>query len=83
LDPTTCIEVSNTYTDLFIAGKPEDARRAADKLESYGPPDPVKANIEHFVTTVGSQPNDPDLDMNRIPIQNWVLQICPNALKPG
>lgn len=62
----------------MLARKPEDARSSADTLEKYGPPDSVKAAIEHFVTTVGAQPNDPDLDTNRDTITGWVKQICPS-----
>jgi hypothetical protein len=63
----------------MVAQKPQSARGAADTLEKYGPPDPVRAAIEHFVTTVGAQPNDPDLDVNRDLITGWVKQICPNV----
>ena len=41
------------------------------------PPDPVKAAIEHFVTTVGAQPSDATLDANRSSIANWLKQMCP------
>ncbi len=63
----------------MVAHKPEDARRFADTLEKYGPPDPAKGAIEHFVTTVGAQPNDPDLDANQNLITGWIKQICPNV----
>jgi hypothetical protein len=63
----------------MVAGNAADARTSADTLEKYGPPDPVKAAIEHFVTTVGAQPNDSDLDANRDLITSWIKQICPNV----
>ena len=63
----------------MVAQKSEDARRFADTLEKYGPPDSVKAAIEHFVTTVGAQPTDPRLDANRDLITGWLKQICPGV----
>jgi hypothetical protein len=79
LDQSSCLDISFTKDNLMVAQKPEDARRFADTLEKYGPPDPVKAAIEHFVTTVGAQPNDPDLDANRNLLTGWIKQICPNV----
>ena len=79
LDESTCLDIGLTKDNLMVASKPESARSSADTLEKYGPPDPVKAAIEHFVTTVGAQPNDPDLDPNRDLITGWVKQICPNV----
>lgn len=81
LDDSTCFDIGFAKDNLMVARKPEDARRAADTLEKYGPPDQVKAAIEHFVTTVGAQPDDAALDTNRDLITNWVKQLCPN-LKP-
>jgi hypothetical protein len=63
----------------MLASNAADARRSADTLEKYGPPDPVKAAIEHFVTTVGAKPNDSDLDANKDLIMGWIKQICPNV----
>jgi hypothetical protein len=79
LDQATCLDISFAKDNLMVAQKPESARSSADTLEKYGPPDPVKAAIEHFVTTVGAQPNDPDLDANRDLLTNWIKQICPNV----
>jgi hypothetical protein len=79
LDQSTCLNISFTKDNLMVAQKAEDARRFADTLERYGPPDPVKAAIEHFATTVGAQPNDPDLDANRDQIIGWIKQICPTV----
>ncbi|OBH88650.1 hypothetical protein A5678_15890 [Mycobacterium sp. E2733] len=62
-----------------MAQKPEDARKFADTLEKYGPPEPVKVAIEHFVTTVGAQPNDTDLNANREALTAWIKQVCPNV----
>ena len=61
----------------MLASKPEAARKAADTLEKYSPPDPVKAAIEQFVTTVGAQPSDATLDANLSSIANWLKQMCP------
>jgi hypothetical protein len=78
-DQSTCLDISFTKDNLMVAQKPEDARKFADTLEKYGPPDPVKAAIEHFVTTVGAQPNDPDLNTNRDALTGWIKQVCPNV----
>ncbi|MBI3689978.1 MAG: hypothetical protein HY239_04755 [Mycolicibacterium aromaticivorans] len=61
-----------------MATSADKARANADTLEKYSPPDPVKAAIEHFVTTVGAQPTDADLDANRNAITDWLKGICPN-----
>jgi hypothetical protein len=63
----------------MVAQKPEDARRFADTLGKYDPPEAVKAAIEHFVTTVGAQPNDPDSDTNQKQLTGWIKQICPTV----
>jgi hypothetical protein len=78
-DASTCLDISMAKDSLMLAGKPEDARKNADILERYNPPDAVKAAIEHFVTTVGVQPNDPDADATRAPITSWLKQMCPNV----
>lgn len=79
LDQSTCLDISFAKDNLMVASKPENARKYADTLEKYGPPDPVKAAIEHFVTTVGARPDDPDLNSNRDLITGWLKQICPNV----
>ena len=79
LDQSTCLDIAFTKDNLMVAGKTEDARKYADTLEKYSPPDPVKAAIEHFVTTLGAQPNDPDLNANRDLVTGWIKQICPNV----
>jgi len=81
-DESTCLDISFAKDNLMVAGNPGDARRYADTLEKYGPPDPVKAAIEHFVTTGGVQPNDADLDANRNLITDWLKQICPTLKNP-
>jgi hypothetical protein len=63
----------------MVAANPASARTPADTLEKFGPPDQVKAAIEHFVTTGGAQPNDPDIDANRNLITGWIKQVCPNV----
>ena len=78
IDDSTCLDISSTKDDLMLAASPDKARKSADTLEKYSPPDPVKAAIEHFVTTVGARPNDPDIDANRNLIMGWLKQICPN-----
>ena len=76
-DESTCYDLGAAKDSLMLATKAENARKNADALEKYDPPDTVKAAIEHFVTTVGAQPSDPDLDAQRTLIANWLKQICP------
>lgn len=78
-DQSTCLDISFAKDNLMVANNPEKARKYADTLEKYGPPDTVKAAIEHFVTTGGAQPNDADLNSNRDLITNWIKQACPNV----
>jgi hypothetical protein len=79
LDDSTCLDIGFAKDNLMVAGDAGTARKNADTLEKYSPPDPVKAAVEHFVTTVGAQPNDPDLDANRNLITDWLKQVCPNV----
>ncbi|WP_156745650.1 hypothetical protein [Mycobacterium sp. ACS4054] len=79
LDQSTCLDVSFAKDNLMVANNPEKARKYADTLEKYGPPDNVKAAIEHFVTTGGARPDDPDLNANRDLITGWIKQVCPNV----
>jgi hypothetical protein len=78
LDDPTCLDIGFAKDNLMVATTADKARANADTLEKYSPPDPVKAAIEHFVTTVGAQPTDADLDANRNAITDWLKQICPN-----
>jgi hypothetical protein len=77
-DESTCYDLGAAKDSLILASKAETARKAADTLENYNPPETTKAAIEHFVTTVGAQPSDPALDANRTLIANWLKGICPN-----
>ncbi|CPR05338.1 hypothetical protein BN971_00563 [Mycobacterium bohemicum DSM 44277] len=79
LDQSRCLDIAFAKDNLMVATQADAARRAADTLEKFSPPDPVKAAIEHFVTTLGAKPTDPDLDSNRDQITNWIKQICPNV----
>jgi len=76
-DESTCYDLGMAKDNLMMSTKPENARKYADTLEKYDPPDSVKSAIEHFVTTGGAQPSDPDLDAQRTLIANWLKQICP------
>jgi hypothetical protein len=76
-DESTCYDLGMAKDSLMMSTKPENARKYADTLEKYDPPDSVKSAIEHFVTTGGAQPSDPDLDAQRTLIANWLKQICP------
>ena len=60
----------------------EQARAAADALEKYNPPHLVRNAIEHFVTTLGAQPDDPDNSSMSYLINDWFKQICPVLLNP-
>ncbi len=77
MDNNTCYDIGGSKDSLMVASTADKARTAADALEKYSPPDPVKASIEHFVTTVGAQPTDADLDANRNAITAWLKGICP------
>ncbi|OBG69667.1 hypothetical protein A5680_24350 [Mycobacterium sp. E2989] len=79
MDQSTCLDISFAKDNLMVANNPEKARKYADTLEKYGPPDNVKAAIEHFVTTGGARPDDPDLNANRDQITGWIKQVCPNV----
>jgi hypothetical protein len=76
-DTSTCYDLGDAKDNLILTSKPETARKAADTLEKYNPPDAIKAAIEHFVTIVGAQSSDPALDANRSSIANWLKQMCP------
>ncbi|WP_156763550.1 hypothetical protein [Mycobacterium scrofulaceum] len=78
-DQSTCLDISFAKDNLMVANNSDKARKYADTLEKYGPPDTVKAAIEHFVTTGGARPTDADLDSNRDLITNWIKQACPNV----
>lgn len=78
LEDSTCLDIGFAKDNLMVATSADKARANADTLEKYSPPDPVKASIEHFVTTIGAQPTDADLDANRNAITDWLKQICPN-----
>lgn len=78
-DASTCLDISFAKDSLMLSVKREDARKNADILEKYNPPDNVKAAIEHFVNTVGAAPGDPDREANDHLIANWLKQMCPNV----
>lgn len=78
-DASTCLDISFAKDSLMVSTKPEDARKNADILEKYNPPDAVKAAIEHFVTTGGATPSDPDSQANDHLIATWLKQMCPNV----
>src|SRR6202012_2951659 len=50
-DDSTCLDIGLTKDNLLVANNSASARKYADTLETYSPPDSVKAAIEHFVTT--------------------------------
>jgi hypothetical protein len=78
-DASTCLDISFAKDSLMLSTKPEDARKNADILEKYNPPDAVKAAIEHFVTTGGATSSDPDREANDHLIATWLKQMCPNV----
>ena len=77
LDTDTCWDISSDKDDLMVADSPEKARAAADALENYGPPHLVRNAIEHFVTTLGAQADDPDNSSMAYLLNDWVHQLCP------
>jgi hypothetical protein len=77
LDTDTCWDISSDKDDLMVADNPEKARAAADALEKYSPPHLVKNAIEHFVTTLGAQADDPDNSSMAYLLNDWVQQLCP------
>jgi hypothetical protein len=81
-DDSTCLDIGLTKDNLLVAANSTDARKYADALEKYGPPDSVKAAIEHFVTTGGAQPSDADLEANKGVLTAWLKQNCPNLKNP-
>jgi hypothetical protein len=78
LDPSQCVEVSGAYSDLLTSTTKDAARKAADTLEQYDPPAPVKAAFEHFAGTGGIQLDDPDFPKNDKVAKEWVAQVCPS-----
>jgi hypothetical protein len=81
-DDSTCLDIGLTKDNLMVASNSASARKYADTLETYSPPDSVKAAIEHFVATGGAQPNDADLDANKAVLTGWLKQNCPNLKNP-
>ncbi|ULN44805.1 hypothetical protein MI149_29410 (plasmid) [Mycolicibacterium crocinum] len=79
LGADACSDVATGYLDLMLSKQPDAARAAADVMEKYGPPDSVKAAIEHFVTTIGMQKGDPEADANDKLISDWVDPLCPRT----
>jgi hypothetical protein len=77
LDTDTCWDISSDKDDLMVADTPEKARAAADSLEKYGPTHAVRMAIEHFVTTLGAQADDPDNSELSYLLDDWVKQLCP------
>jgi guanyl-specific ribonuclease Sa len=77
LDTDTCWDISSDKDDLMVADTPEKARAAADSLEKYGPTHAVRMAIEHFVTTLGAQADDPDNSALAYLLNDWVKQLCP------
>ena len=76
-DTDTCWDISSDKDDLMTADTPQKARAAADSLEKYGPPNAVRTAIEHFVTTLGAQADDPDNSALSYLLNDWVKQLCP------
>ena len=66
----------------MLSKAPDTSRAAADAMEKYGPTDAAKAAIEHFVTTVGMQKGDTEMDANDKLISDWVDTLCPRTSPP-
>ena len=78
LDSSQCVTVDGANSDLLTASDKDAARKAADTLEGYNPPAPVKSAIEHFVGTGGAHFDDPDYTKNQKAIKDWVAALCPS-----
>lgn len=72
-----CVAVTQAHTDLLAASDKDAARNAANTLEGYNPPAPVKDVIEHFVDTGGAHFDDPDYAKNQKTLDDWVKTVCP------
>jgi hypothetical protein len=77
LSSRQCADVNDADVDLLAASDSDGARRAAETLASYRPPDAVRNAIEHFVSTGGAHFDDPDYPKNYKVLDDWVKQVCP------
>lgn len=77
LDADACVEVTGASLDLSAATSKDDARKAADTLETYDPPSAAKEAIEHFAETGGLQIDDPDVDKFNAILDQWTKAVCP------
>ena len=76
LDDDACLKVAEANIELTTADKKDDARKAADVLLKYNPPDNVKTAIEQLVEKAEAS-NDPDADKNGDLVDGWVEKVCP------
>jgi hypothetical protein len=72
-----CVAVTEANADLLATSDKDAARNAANTLEGYNPPAPVKDAIEHFVGTGGAHFDDPDYAKNHKILDDWVKAVCP------
>lgn len=77
LSTDQCLELAEAQLNVATAMKADEARKAADIVEKYNPPSDVKTAVEHFVTTIGVQFNDPQAAHGTAILKAWVDNVCP------
>jgi hypothetical protein len=77
LNSRQCADINDADVDLLAASDNDGARRAANTIAGYNPPNSVKNAIEHFVSSGGAHFDDPDYPKNYKVLDDWVNQVCP------
>lgn len=77
LSTDQCLDLAEAQLGVATATKADEARKAADTVEKYGPPADVKSAVEHLVTTVGIQLDDPQAGSATATLKAWVDKVCP------
>ena len=77
LSTDQCLELAEAQLGVATATKADEARKAADIVEKYNPPSDVKNVVEHFVTTIGVQFDDPQAAAGTAALKAWVDRVCP------
>lgn len=77
LSTDQCLELAEAQLGVATATKADEARKAADIVEKYSPPADVKNVVEHFVTTIGVQFDDPQAAAGTAALKAWVDRVCP------
>ena len=77
LNQSSCTDLTGANLELAIATTAGDAKRAADVFAKYHPPSDVQEAVDHFVSTKGAQPDDPEFAEDNRRIDDWVKAVCP------